>query len=296
MLSFLAALAASCSPLGLDRDGLEALRNAEFAIESAEERDAFLFDLADCAGEPDPFLRDRIGYEGMATILRSGDVSEETVRELYGQYTELLRILPRYLDRGTRKKNRGLRPSFLTLYFTEIVRVDRIEPFLTDEELADLVDLTEFVIYNVNDFRGFDDEQGWRHHLAHASDLAMQLGLNPRVTDEQRLELIKVLTGKIQPPGKVFFRFGEPERVARAVAYLYLGSEIEAEAMREAFFSLAEPSGWTWQAAMNSEAGLGRLHNTRAFLNAMIVTLYGSDQPRLVALRKAAVEARRKLP
>ena len=67
---------------------------------------------------------------------------------------------------------------------SEVARADRVEAFLTEDERAKLLVEAQHWFINISDYRGFDDDEGWRHAVAHGSDLLMQLVLNPKVDEE----------------------------------------------------------------------------------------------------------------
>lgn len=289
MIALAALLAASaCSPAGLDRTELENLREQRFVIEDEATRREFLLDLETCAGARDTFFRDRIGYEGMAALLRSDVVSDQTVAQLFEQYSTLLADGYEAADRTYGKRRGSFRASFLTLQFSEIVRRDRVSPYLDESEREKLVDLTVRLVEDVSDYRGFDDEDGWRHHVAHASDIALQLGLNEQVGGDARRRLVSALLTQVRPEG-ISYVHGEPERLARAVAYLVAGSEFSADEAGALLAPIADREGG-WESASQSEAGLADRHNTRAFLSALVLMLMDQEDPKLVALREAGRE------
>jgi hypothetical protein len=51
-----------------------------------------------------------------------------------------------------------------------------------------------------------------------------------------------------------------------------------------------------WSEVFSSQAGLARLHNIRAFAQAIYVNSTASDQESLAPLRSSALEALKKLP
>jgi hypothetical protein len=75
---------------------------------------------------------------------------------------------------------------------------------------------------------------------------------------------------QIAPKGPVFFTFGEPERLARAVVYGYRRGLLDASFWEAWFASVADPAPLSdWPAAFASIEGLAKRHNTVAFLQAL---------------------------
>ena len=56
---------------------------------------------------------------------------------------------------------------------------------MTDEQLQQAVDAAARYLQSVRDYRGFDEREGWRHGVAHGSDLIWQLAVNPRTSKSQ---------------------------------------------------------------------------------------------------------------
>ncbi len=164
----------ACSPSGWDRVRLDGLKAAEFEIAEDAERQAYARAITTCLASPDPLLRDGIAFEALTHMLRTKQLSDETKRALLGDLTKRLDA-PDPL---------GFEQSFAALALSEVARADRIEAFLSEDELIKLLVDAQHWFINVKDYRGFDERDGWRHGVAHGSDLLMQLALNPRIDAE----------------------------------------------------------------------------------------------------------------
>lgn len=162
-----------------------------------------------CLAHPDPFLRDKIGYEGLTAALRSGNVSESVRRDLISELSESL----------SNDDADGFRAPFAALALSELVRTDRIEPFLTPAERRNISDTAATYLSSVTDYRAFSDEAGWRHGVAHGADVAMQLALNPNVETGSLEALRLAVTQQITARSGYAFTHGEPERLARPVFF-----------------------------------------------------------------------------
>src|SRR5258705_220852 len=75
-------------------------------------------------------------------------------------------------------------------------------------------------LLGVTDRRGFDATQGWRHGVAHGADLLLQLGLNPALSAAQLDAIVQAIASQVAPAGEHFYVYGEPERLARPIAYI----------------------------------------------------------------------------
>jgi hypothetical protein len=151
-----------------------------------------------------------------------------------------------------------------------VARTDRIDNTFTPAMRAELVEVAANYLASVHDYRGFSETEGWRHGVAHGSDLVLQLVLNPNIDAAQIERLMNAVATQVAPRGEVFYIYGEPGRLARAVFYAW-ARETVAPAFWQAWFGGIEnpaPMG-NWNEAFTSQAGLARRHNTMAFLLAL---------------------------
>jgi len=261
LLAAAAAPATPCPPEGMTRADLVRLKQSSFDLPSADERNRLAIRLLGCLDDPDPAIRDGVVFEGLSTWLRGKALSPATINALESSLSATL---------GGEKDAAGFRLPFAALILSEVARADRIEPVFTDEVRGDLVELAARSLTRVDDYRGFDPSEGWRHGVAHGSDLVLQLALNPRVGAPALRRLMEAAASQIAPRGAVFYTFGEPERLARAVVFAYRRGLLDAPFWEAWFENLTSPKPLPdWGSAFQSLEGLAKRHNTLAFLHAL---------------------------
>jgi hypothetical protein len=252
---------ATCPPEGYTNNQLLELRRVGFAVADSEKRNTLALGLINCVSEPDPDIRDGVAFEGISTWLRANDLSAETIGLLY---TGLLKQIVSTDDA------KGFQQPFAALILSEVARTDRIDPWLSALQRAELVDVAAEYLGGVTDYRGFSETQGWRHGVAHGSDLVLQLALNSKITAEQILILAGAIANQVAPAGAVFYIYGEPGRLARALFYLHMQGKLEASAWEQWFEKISSPAPFdSWGETYSSQAGLAKRHNTLAFLQAL---------------------------
>lgn len=269
----------SCPPKGYDRASLAELKESGWKIEDEAARNAFARAIVSCLSSVDPELRDGVAFESLSALLRSKSLSVDTMNALY---TDLLGML-----RGPEGK--GFARPFAALALSEVARADRIEAFLTSERRAELLRAAVAFLVSVDDYRGFDEKEGWRHGVAHGADLMLQLSLNRALGKSELARIRDAVAAQIAPETHPYV-FGESARLARPILYM---------AQRGVF----TPEEWTeWLKGVSaveaepfkSEAGLARLHNVTAFISALYlnVTLSESaDDDALLPGLEAAIRA-----
>ncbi len=253
--------AAPCPPEGTTRADLLKLKQAQFETPSAEDRNALALRLLSCLDDPDPGIRDGVVFEGLSNWLRARALSPATTLALEASLRRTL---------GGEKDAGGFRLPFAALVLSEVARADRIEPVFTEETRAGLVEVAAAGLIRVDDYRGFHPTEGWRHGVAHGADLVLQLALNPRVGAPGLSRLMEATATQIAPRSAVFYTFGEPERLARAVVFAYRRGLLDPAFWEAWFEALANPKPLAdWGAAFLSVEGLAKRHNTLAFLHAL---------------------------
>jgi len=277
------AVRAACPPAGETPASLQALKSVQWKLAgdgATPRRQALAIELLDCLADPDPQLRDGLAFEALQAWMRGQQLNEATLRTLR---TRLLAMLAEPPDTA------GFRQPFAALTLAEVARVDRLHPFLSDDERAALVEQGARYLSGVSDYRGFDAREGWRHGVAHGADLMLQLALNPRLQRGQGDTMLAAIAAQVLPAGDQAYRYGEPERLARPVFYL----------ARRGWWQAAQWEAWLAvlgqrriKGGPTTQAGLAQSHNLSAFVSVLYVAVQESTdadlkQRLLPALRKA---------
>ena len=235
--------------------------------------------LTACLASPDPELRDQFAYTTLARILRDQRPATDQLQFLSVRLHQLLQ----------QPDPSGVAHPFAIIVLAEVARTDRIEAWMSAAQRQALVDKASSFLENVSDYRGFDPQVGWRHGVAHGADLAMQLTLNPALSEIQQLQLLRAI-GRQVAPGHAY-RFGEPERLARPVLFIARRDELEQQDWTDWFAALMDPAPLSsWEAAWNDADGLARRHNLRAFALEIYLNATLSEQPGIQALKPRALE------
>lgn len=284
-----AAAMGACPPASFTRGDLLELKERAFAIGNSSTRDALALALLDCLGDPDPVLRDGVAFEALSTWMGSGQVSKRVAGQIFGVL--LPRLAPDYPD------PRGFVRPFSALVLVEVARMDRLDPFLDDGQLNGLVAAGTGFLEGVEDYRGFDEREGWRHAVAHGADLMLQLSLNPRVGPEQLDRILSAVASQVGPAGEHFYVYGEPERLAQAAYYVASRGLVTEESWTRWLSAVSDPAPLTdWSEAFASQVGLAKRHNTAAFLLALYLMANEGGDAFAERLRPGLTEAIRRVP
>lgn len=255
-------LAAPCPPADYSRQDLLDIKAQEFAISDAQKRNALAVGLLGCVADPDPRIRDGVVYESYATWLRAEALDAATVDTLFNGLMEQL---------SSNEDQLGFQQPFAALLMSEVARTDRVKPTFTTQRRAELVTATSTYLLQVDDYRGYSETEGWRHGVAHASDVVLQLVLNDNINAEQVSQLMAAVAHQVAPTGDVFYIYGEPGRLARAVFYAYRRNILAEKDWKAWFTAIINPSPLdNWGQSFSSQTGLAKRHNTLSFLTALL--------------------------
>lgn len=253
---------AQCPPPAWPLADLQGLKAAQWKLADDAQRQSLALALLPCLSHADPSLRDGLAFEGLSALLRGKQLTEASQRAIY--QSQLAVLNPAAHDAN------GFAKPFAALVLSEVARADRLTPFLTPAERAALVSTGTAYLGDVKDYRGFATGEGWRHAVAHAADLMLQLALNPAVDAAQLQTLLLAVQGQIAPPGEHFYIYGEADRLARPVLYAARRGQLDAAFWSSYVNTLASPTPLkSWDDAFTTQSGLARLHNVKSFLRAL---------------------------
>jgi hypothetical protein len=270
---------AACPPPGLTRARLAEIKAAKWAVADHVERQALALGMLDCLADPDPALRDDIGFEALQAWMRTEKLDPSTVRTI--QSTLMARL--------TEPDPRGFAQPFAALVLAEVARIDRRTPFLSAGERLALVRASSTYLSGVRDFRGFDVKDGWRHGVAHGADLMLQLALNPQLDKAAHETMLAAIASQVVPADSHFYIYGEGERLMAPVFYLARRDTLSAADWDAWMARLVGPAGGQPE---RTQVPLARRHNLNGFLLPLYASLAESQDaaPRerlLPAVRKA---------
>jgi hypothetical protein len=277
-------VSAQCFSKEWGKQSLITLKTNKFMIDSNVKKEVLVMQLLHCLAHPDAKIRDGVAFEALSYWLRTDQLNQLIHIEMFNFLTH---VLVTKVD-----DSNGVYQSFSMLVLSEVARVDRKTPFLTPKQRDYLVNVGTDYLTHLKDYRGFSDNIGWRHGVAHSSDLMLQLALNPAINKPQLDIILKSLASQIIAHQQHSYVNGEPKRIAMAVLYVFLRGEYSIDDWNDWLNKTVEPFPFKqWQHVYQSEKGLIKLHNTQSFLYALYATIKSSDNQRLIQMVPALEKA-----
>ncbi|MEZ5946133.1 DUF2785 domain-containing protein [Hyphomonas sp.] len=253
----------------------------------ANERAEVALDMVACLEHPDPRVRDGFAYETYAAIMRGGLLDETGLRALKAALLDELA--------AAGGDPAGFRGPFAALILSEVVRTDRITPWMTGEERGELVAAAAAYMSGLADYRGYSDTDGWRHGVAHTADIFLQLSLNEALTRDEADAILAVIAVKAGTSDHAYI-FGEPERLAAPVLYLSRRGLLTPEEWTDWFMGLWPEDDPLREVAYASAAALARKHNLTAFAESVYVSADVSGDEAFAPVGAASLAFIRSLP
>lgn len=275
----------ACPPEGTDAGSLQLLKQQDFRVDDTGTRNTLAIRLLGCLSSPDPTLRDGIAYEALTAWLRGNGLEADTRVRLRDSLYAMLK----------EPDAEGFRQPFAALVLSEVARTDRITPWMTPKERVEMVDEAARYLRSVQDYRGFDNTQGWRHGVAHGSDWLMQLSLNPALERAQLDTMLEAVATQVVPESAHAYVFGEPGRLARPVLYIAKRGLLTESDWSAWFDSLPGRIGDRAKAYTDT-AWLARRHDLLAFLTGLYMEADQSNDPQIKALKAPVVAALKTVP
>ncbi|SDR22295.1 DUF2785 domain-containing protein [Pseudoxanthomonas sp. CF125] len=275
----------ACPPEGTDAGSLQLLKQQDFKVDDAATRNTLAIRLLGCLSSPDPALRDGIAYEALTAWLRGNGLEADTRVRLRDDLYAMLQA----------PDTEGFARPFAALVLSEVARTDRIAPWMTPAERVSMVDQATAYLRSVQDYRGFDNAQGWRHGVAHGSDWLMQLALNPALERPQLESMLAAIAAQAVPESAHAYVFGEPGRLARPVLYIAKRGVL-ADADWSAWFLGLPARIGEREKAYSDTAWLARRHDLLAFLTSVYLEADQSADAPIKALKGPVVLALKTIP
>jgi len=192
---------------------LKRIKESEFEFDESIDKSELANILIENIGNHDSFVRDGLIYPILATLLYYDHLSKEDLVK----FTEVLISdkgmkydMPNYYELSV------LTRSFSLLVIVIIIYRQRTDHILSDELFNKLY--TEFMDYfrNEVDFRGYIDNIGWAHSVAHSADVFKQLFSCEKLGEIEFKEMLEVIRERFMINTYVFMS-DEDERMVTAI-------------------------------------------------------------------------------
>lgn len=193
---------------------LENIKNHDFELNEENDATYFLSSMLYYIGDPDAYLRDELIYEVFHVWI---------VEMNYFEEEERVRLLERLIsDEFLLNKSKNfadqltLKRSFAALVIASLLEKNLEEPYLSQEQLLNVAEAVHRALSSENDYRGFTEEFGWVHAIAHYADAVGKLLLH-EIVSEKYVSLYADAIEGLWMRANVIFNAAEDERLTSAI-------------------------------------------------------------------------------
>lgn len=197
------------------------IQDRDFPAPGDGEVAGLLAELTGMLGSADPHLRDDLAYPVLHIWAGRG--------VLDGQLAGLGDRLAERLGAGEIYER-----TFAALILAQVVQRDAQTGELDGEQVLGWLAAFRTWWRDETDLRGWDEQLGWLHAVAHGADLLRAFGRSPRLDRADLRGLLELAAGRLLTEHGYLWAHGEDDRVAYALASVLARPELTA----------ADATGW----------------------------------------------------
>ncbi|WP_166000983.1 DUF2785 domain-containing protein [Bacillus sp. Cs-700] len=141
-------------------------------------------------GSTDPVLRDDLIYQTFGKLVTEDFLTKEQLTSLLCKCLDYEHLFYRIGERGT---DSVLTRSFSVLVIALILEKDREARFLSENRIAAVREACFRYLREEQDTRGYVENKGWAHSIAHGADALMEVIRHPLFDIEKMDECLEVI-------------------------------------------------------------------------------------------------------
>ncbi|MFE6134738.1 DUF2785 domain-containing protein [Bacillus sp. NPDC057893] len=203
---------------------LEEIRNNNYIINNTLHIDSLSSSMLQHIGVTDSYLRDKLIYSTFYHLIKKDYISHTHLQKLLSES-----ISENYLFYKIHANDDDavFTRAFTTLLIALIIDADTNHNFLSQTDISNVKDKLILYMNKEHDLRGYVQERGWAHSVAHASDTFEALVNNPKLETLHHEEILQTLLNKVCVHS-IYYKYEEDERIVYPiVAMLQNGLEEE---------------------------------------------------------------------
>ncbi|PIE95139.1 hypothetical protein CO726_10635 [Bacillus fungorum] len=188
---------------------LEEIRNNNYVINDVPNIDSLSFSMLKHIGDTDSYLRDKLIYSTFYHLIKKEYISHTQLQKLL-----LESIGEKYLLYKIHSDDEDavFTRAFTTLLIALIIDADTNHNFLSQTDISNVKDQLILYMNNEHDFRGYVQDHGWAHSIAHASDTFEALVHSPKLETLYYEEILQTLLNKVCVHS-IYYKYEEDERI-----------------------------------------------------------------------------------
>jgi len=216
------------------QEQLEKIRKNNYILDNTINIDSLSSNMLEHIGVTDSYLRDKLIYSTFYHLIKKDYLSHTQLQKLLlesiGEKYLLYKIYSNDEDAVFTR-------AFTTLLIALIIDADTNYNFLSQNDILNVKDQLILYMNNEHDFRGYVQDDGWAHSIAHASDTFEALVRSPKLETLHYEEILKTLLNKVCVHS-IYYKYEEDERLVYPIVAM-LQNGLKEEALILALHNLA---------------------------------------------------------
>ena len=212
---------------------LEDIRNHNYIMDNTINTDSLSSNMLEHIGVTDSYLRDKLIYSTFYHLIKKDYLSHTQLQKLL-----LESISENYLFYRIHSDDEDavFTRAFTTLLMALIIDADTKYNFLSQTDFLTVKDQLILYMNNEHDFRGYVQDHGWAHSIAHASDTFEALVRSPKLETLHYEEILQTLLNKVCVHS-IYYKYEEDERLVYPIVAM-LQNDLKEEVLIVALHDL----------------------------------------------------------
>ncbi|MEI2318481.1 DUF2785 domain-containing protein [Bacillus paramobilis] len=213
---------------------LEEIRNNNYIMDNTINMDSLSSNMLKHIGVTDSYLRDKLIYSTFYHLIKKDYISHTQLQKLL-----LESISENYLFYKIRSDDEDavFTRAFTTLLIALLIDADTKYNFLSQNDILTVKDQLILYMNKEHDFRGYVQDHGWAHSIAHASDTFEALVNSPKLENLYYEEILQTLLNKVCVHS-IYYKYEEDERLVYPIVSM-LQNGLQEETLTLALHDLA---------------------------------------------------------
>lgn len=260
---------------------------ADYAVPEEQSASALLPELLSMLGATDPLVRDEYSYPILAVWIERGVYTPTELRAIGRQMETNLKL--GITEPGS---DAVFLRTFSALILECVVEYDHFHPFLEEQEVQSWLLAGLQYLEMEQDLRGYTQDKGWAHSVAHTADLLMMLAQNRYLGVADLERLLNAIADKVRKHVAHVYLYNEDERLAHAVRKALKRDVLEMPFLTLWLERLTPFKGLSgWSQAILKEADISAYINIRDFVRSLYFQLkLGQEPPTIASALCSALE------
>ncbi|TFH07807.1 MAG: DUF2785 domain-containing protein [Candidatus Atribacteria bacterium] len=157
----------------------------------------------------------------------------------------------------------------------ECGQIEERRPFLSKRQVHEWLGAALSCLDKEQDRRGFTEDFGWAHSIAHVSDALGDFARSRHLNTAELEQILQAIADKIIEPCDVIYPFGEDSRLARSTRDVLLRDQVSMAFLTQWLDTIAHgPGGSDWAAVLGLESCDIQGNNARMNARSFLYSLY----------------------